>query len=334
LIFATGYNVAMMRATHPVWSQVSTGEVPEPQRFDYWRHSCVSYTSPRAIDPAVRTVIQARRSGVDSASGVGFKRHDARFGGAVQLERTAERCRRDGADNFFLLCAIEPLAHLAYDDQVGPVRPREAVLFDMARPWRGVTTSMVYFAIELERRHVASVRPRSIERLTGKALTLEPGLSHLLYGHADALSRSGNLLSAPELEASLSFLRDIAIEILCRGAPHEDEAALSGRRVVEAAKRQIMSRLDDPMLDVASIAEALGLSRTSLYRAFRGETSGIATQIMAARLERAHQLLMRDPARPIGDVAFACGFDSPRTFNRAFRQHFGRSPTELRSAAK
>jgi AraC-like DNA-binding protein len=39
---------------------------------------------------------------------------------------------------------------------------------------------------------------------------------------------------------------------------------------------------------------------------------------------------MSDPHKRLADVAFASGFDSISSFNRAFRQHAGMSPTQYR----
>ena len=49
---------------------------------------------------------------------------------------------------------------------------------------------------------------------------------------------------------------------------------------------------------------------------------------------RAHHLLTRDDANKeqISDIAYRCGFEDPVHFTRLFRQHFGLTPSELRSS--
>jgi AraC-like DNA-binding protein len=50
---------------------------------------------------------------------------------------------------------------------------------------------------------------------------------------------------------------------------------------------------------------------------------------------RAHRLLaMPGPDRTISAVAFDCGFGDLSYFNRAFRRHYGATPSDIRAAAK
>jgi AraC-like DNA-binding protein len=76
-------------------------------------------------------------------------------------------------------------------------------------------------------------------------------------------------------------------------------------------------------------------SRAHLYRVFasRGET--VANCVRELRLQPAHDLLTHGSARKeqIGDIAYRCGFEDPVHFTRLFRQRFGLTPSELRSAA-
>ncbi|MCX4198929.1 helix-turn-helix domain-containing protein [Methylobacterium organophilum] len=75
----------------------------------------------------------------------------------------------------------------------------------------------------------------------------------------------------------------------------------------------------------------MGLSRTSLYRAF-AETGGIAAAIRDARLDLARRRLeaRRDDKVRIASIAYACGFTDVPTFNRGFRKRFGLAPGDLR----
>jgi AraC-like DNA-binding protein len=54
--------------------------------------------------------------------------------------------------------------------------------------------------------------------------------------------------------------------------------------------------------------------------------------VVEQRLARSHQMLL-DPRmveRTISAIAFAAGFSDLSHFNRAFRQHFGKTPTDTR----
>lgn len=50
------------------------------------------------------------------------------------------------------------------------------------------------------------------------------------------------------------------------------------------------------------------------------------------RVADASQALLRDPARPVLEIALEAGFNSKSTFNAAFRQHAGTTPSAYRAA--
>lgn len=102
---------------------------------------------------------------------------------------------------------------------------------------------------------------------------------------------------------------------------------LEGDPEMLAAARLIERDLLDPDLDANSLTRALGLSRSSLYRAFQS-VGGVKAYIRQRRLEHARDLLMRrdGPRLTVGEVAQACGFASDSHFSRAFRKAFGYSP--------
>lgn len=107
----------------------------------------------------------------------------------------------------------------------------------------------------------------------------------------------------------------------------------AGNTLLALADRHIQALLENPRLEVAGLARALGVSRTRLYEAF-AERGGIAAAIRDARLDRA-RLRLKEPAdrhRTMEEVARGCGFEDYPTFTRAFRRRFGLSPREWRAS--
>jgi len=98
-----------------------------------------------------------------------------------------------------------------------------------------------------------------------------------------------------------------------------------------AAAREIVQRsLADPTFSADDIAAPLDLSRRQLTRVFAAQGTSVPRFILGRRLELARELIVREPALRVGDVARGCGFSSVPYFARAFQEAFGQTPSELR----
>lgn len=107
----------------------------------------------------------------------------------------------------------------------------------------------------------------------------------------------------------------------------------SGARapLAERARRFIEEHARDRGVTPAVIAEKLGTSEPTLYRAMqKAGYSSPAAMLRQIRVERAHRRLSK--ARPVDmdKIAFEEGFPSTRRFREAYREHYGRTPAETR----
>lgn len=85
----------------------------------------------------------------------------------------------------------------------------------------------------------------------------------------------------------------------------------------------------DPDFQVATLAELLHLSRSYMVRKIKkatGMTPGEA--IKTYRMEKA-AMLLKENSGNISEVAYAVGFNSLSYFSHAFKEHFGKSPSEF-----
>lgn len=97
------------------------------------------------------------------------------------------------------------------------------------------------------------------------------------------------------------------------------------------AVQYMMQHFKEP-LSLESTAAQLGISKRQLTRLF-SETIHISFHeyLLDLRTEHAKGLLRSTPL-PITDIAFQAGFESQRTFNRAFRDFYGMTPREYRKS--
>jgi AraC-like DNA-binding protein len=98
--------------------------------------------------------------------------------------------------------------------------------------------------------------------------------------------------------------------------------------LLRQACRYIELHLKDADLGTLPICAAMKISRATLYRLFESY-GGVANHIKERRLIRIHGLLTApDQRRSLALIADDHGFKDASHFSRAFRRHFGYTPSE------
>jgi AraC family transcriptional regulator len=98
---------------------------------------------------------------------------------------------------------------------------------------------------------------------------------------------------------------------------------------IDAVKLYIREHIDEP-LSREVLAAVAGFSVPHFHRIFTAcAGENISSYIRRARLQRAGRKL-RMGAVDITEVALAAGYDTHAAFSKAFKQHFGLSPSEFR----
>jgi AraC family transcriptional regulator of adaptative response / DNA-3-methyladenine glycosylase II len=103
-------------------------------------------------------------------------------------------------------------------------------------------------------------------------------------------------------------------------------------RIVRAA----LGKIDAGALNgagVEALAAELGTSGRHLRRALVEEIGVTPVELAQTRRLLVAKQLLSDTALPVTEVAFAAGFSSVRRFNTAFKDRYGRSPSQLRRGA-
>jgi|SRR5215204_2615175 len=98
---------------------------------------------------------------------------------------------------------------------------------------------------------------------------------------------------------------------------------------IEDVMRFIHEHINEP-LDRETLATVAGFSIPHFHRVFTAHVGESAVSyIRRLRMGRAGRKL-RMGAVDITEVALAAGYDSHASFSKAFKQHFGLSPSEFR----
>ena len=112
-----------------------------------------------------------------------------------------------------------------------------------------------------------------------------------------------------------------------------DDGKAAAKTLRRMATAYIDRYLAERTLSPESIAAALRLSRSTLYRLFEPD-GGVASYVIARRLDRCFDAIAQGRGAHVGAIAFAHGFASEAHFSRAFRARFGISPREVRVLAE
>ncbi|WP_076847462.1 two-component system response regulator BprC [Burkholderia pseudomallei] len=216
-------------------------------------------------------------------------------------------------------------------------RANELFMLDGGQPMRVRWSEPCFSALRLPRASVGRTLGQAAMDASPSAASLqEARLAPFLAAELALIGGRGPTLSSDELDYMLARAAELGRTLL--------QAALSSRARrgaparadrLQAAYRYIEQHLHLPTLTPERIADAIHCSRTQLYRLFRHESQTVKAALREARLNRSLGYLEQpEVTLSIGEIAHACGFPDQSTFGKLFRRRFGRTPGEVRRAAR
>jgi AraC-like DNA-binding protein len=218
--------------------------------------------------------------------------------------------------------------HLQYERQRRFVGAGETMLVTIPHDhqyWVEDGESWEFFWIAMTGRESLRLH-RAIVEAAGPVFRLRPDtvarLAQMSLDLRDGKAKGAGEASAIAYAATMAIYGDVL--------GGDGEPRTTRPRSIELALAHIRQRLHEP-LDVATLAELAGLSRSHFSRVFRHcEGVSPAEYIFAYRMRRAASLLVRSDDA-VKQVSRDCGFDDPNYFTKAFRKRYGASPTEFRA---
>jgi AraC-like DNA-binding protein len=191
-------------------------------------------------------------------------------------------------------------------------------------------------------RYLTLLMPR--RRLCAMAVNPEDALARpipadtealrLLVDYVETALRKHQLTSPQLRQLFTTHVHDLVA--LTVGATRETAVVAHDRGLraarLGAIKSDIVDRLDSEGLSVTDVAERRGLTPRYVQLLFESEGTTFTDYVLAQRLARAYRMLAEPGLRhrTISAIAFDVGFGNLSYFNRAFRRHFGMTPTEAR----
>jgi AraC-like DNA-binding protein len=306
---------------------LSTDNVPEAERFAYWREAI----GERLLGTsAERNKRQDRpfNAHVSASIGASLARFRFRTDGYPVYRRARDIARVGWGDYICLYREFSAGVRFGDDRNEFVTEPGDVVVGDLTTPFASeprdnYNSEIWLFPRKLFDPHLpVSQHPHSL------ILGRQYALSALVKAYLDAFAGQIDALDDKEMDLIAdNFCRLLAAAC---GAGAQPEAARLAR--LAAARRYADLHLADPDLVPERAAAALKISVRQLHLLFEPSGESFARFVTRRRVEECRAALL-DPigGRSVTDIAFAWGFNNLSTFQRNFRQAFGATPSELRA---
>lgn len=252
------------------------------------------------------------------------------FADGGRYSRSRSRLGWDDLDHIVISCLLR--GGVALGGPIKRLRPGDVTVVDLSSPANFSLMAAEAIHLILPRTAlptaVASVMP-----LPCRIFARDTAMGIFIRGLIEALSQAARYFNAVEVMGLGPSFPDLLG--WCLGtAPLPPTTAAKGD-LGKRLRRFIEDNLNRPDLTAARLAREVGVSRSQLYRQFAA-SGGVDSYIRRRRLRRSLQALS-DPRRAhlrIGEIAYDTGFTDEAHFSRLFRQAFGRSPRDMRSATQ
>jgi AraC-like DNA-binding protein len=310
--------------------EIDTGAIAPRDRMAQWQASVASVFGPFAIH---------QRGAADFHGRLKVKGRGAiRFGSLAYQGQDFERRPSDLArlanDYFTLTWPVAGAVRTVVSGAEHRIEPGSLYLFNHAIPYSTAPEGL-YHTVGVAF-PCAALYGRRPDIAPFHALPLHEGSPSgaLLLSFVEHFAQGFERWDEREFAELGERLVDL-VALLMPGDP----AATSGESSVriahrERALRYIRSHLGDAELGPAAVARAGGISLSYLHQLFRSFGMGVEACITAERLEQCRRLLADPRCRhlSISTIAYRTGFSHPAHFSRAFRRHFGVTPSDVRAS--
>ncbi|TMJ46600.1 MAG: helix-turn-helix domain-containing protein [Alphaproteobacteria bacterium] len=314
--------------------RLSTDDFPEGDRVAMWREVFGRLFARLDIEPLPDVPLRCDFTshalpGLLISSGTG---------GGVRQSRTRELLS-DGNDDLALIINLKGSAIMFQRGLDFTFGEQEATLMSssevggMIRP----TTDHHVLGLRMPRAAIAPLLDGA-DRSIMRRIPRDTAALQLLIGYVGAL-RNNRAVADPQLHPLIvNHVYDLVAASV--GATRDAMEIAKGRGLraarLAAIRVDILARLGYGDLSADGIAARHGISSRYLRKLFEEEGSSFSSFVLTERMVRVRRMLVdrRYAHLNIAQIAHENGFGDISYFNRAFRGHFGATPSDFRDAAR
>jgi AraC-like DNA-binding protein len=304
---------------------VRTSSVPARNRVSFWTESVSeAFVSLDCRADAGREDIEGELS-VQSLGSLGVATVRAT---AQSVHRTPASIAASAEDFYLVGVQTAGSCIVTQAGRSAVIENGAFALYDTTRPYSlQLTDHFEQIVLRMPRQGLDRHLPGA-EGLTALAVNADPGAAQILVNTVKMLA------------ADIGFLTPSAALSVSHGMEHLIVAGLGGlssrlpqndgpsrRKLVQ---RYILDNLRDDSLSIATIAEQLHLSPSSVHRAFALYGQTVMGWVWQQRLEGIRQELLSGSHKgTLTELSRSWGFSDSAHFSRAFRRQFGHPPSTL-----
>ena len=256
-------------------------------------------------------------------------------GGGLHAWRTRELLA-DGRDDLVLIMNLQRPSLVTQRGQEVVLHKQAATLVTLGEIG-GITRPALdhrVFMLNLPRAAIGRLIPNADDAVM-RPIPSDSAALRLLIKYAGILQDTAGPLQV-ELQRSIAdHIYDLVVATI--GGTRDAIEVAKGRGIPAARLNAIKSDVERNLvrrdLSIDAICARHGITPRYMRMLFAGEQTTFSDFVTGRRLALALGRL-RDPDRAghtIGAIAYECGFGDLSYFNRAFRRHFGMTPSEARA---
>ncbi len=310
-----------------------TAHLPHSERFEAWRESIGVMFEVRQGESSKGATFNAL---VDSylLDCMVLSRCCAH---GQKFERNQLRIARDGIEHYMIQLFTRGRVEMNVGRSHLIAPARTIVGFDLGDTLDSINTDFDLLSAFIPREKLAPLL-RFPDNVQGTVIDSSRGEGKVFADFMEAVFHTAPSLSREMAQMTATSLIHLAAAALNRAQDVLDAVpAASIHSTLLRAKRYIDSNLDREDLCPQQVAQAIGASRSTLFRAFE-PCSGVANYIRYRRLNRALRRLVSVPTDGVNlritDVALEFGYSSLPQFSRHFKQEFGLSPRDAQKSGQ
>jgi AraC-like DNA-binding protein len=243
---------------------------------------------------------------------------------------------RDGDDAFCVILLRNGGAVLTQFDNLQTVKAGEGIVCDNG--YFGAldfASACQLWNLKIPRSRITNLVP-GLDLRAGAKLARDPAALQLLFGYVSGAH--GVDLTGGGPAARLYDEHIIDLIALALGAEGDQRVLVEGRGVraarLAAILQAISTQISNPDLSATTIAAQQGITPRYVHLLLEQSGQTFTQHVLQMRLEKARELLGGDDGqdRRVADIALEAGFADLSHFNRAFRRHFGDTPSGVRAS--